>query len=232
MRVSTGSLVVVLASAAPAQAASIYTINGVLTGVIVRGDGDASLPMEYGLREGANFSLQMSFNQTDASNFFSTQDFVISFDGISTTPQNFGKGIDKPLFASAYISAFGFGPYLGFDKKIVGGSFESHRRVLYMRDTIPGFSLRGVELTQELFSTFLPSTGKVGFIDHLFYANGGGLAPSLDVSADLILSSVTLSGTPLKFSVPEPATWASMVAGFGLLGGSLRRRRAGRAAAA
>jgi hypothetical protein len=32
-------------------------------------------------------------------------------------------------------------------------------------------------------------------------------------------------GTPSVDAVPEPATWAMMIGGFGLVGGALRRRR-------
>lgn len=36
---------------------------------------------------------------------------------------------------------------------------------------------------------------------------------------------VSLSISPLAAAVPEPATWAMMILGFGLVGGALRRRR-------
>jgi len=39
--------------------------------------------------------------------------------------------------------------------------------------------------------------------------------------------SITVDGTPLSFSygVPEPAEWALLITGFGLVGATLRRRR-------
>lgn len=50
-------------------------------------------------------------------------------------------------------------------------------------------------------------------------------APGAD--AGLALDDVTLTATTgVAPAVPEPATWATMVAGFGLLGGALRRRSA------
>jgi len=36
---------------------------------------------------------------------------------------------------------------------------------------------------------------------------------------------------PRGSAVPEPATWAMMIAGFGLIGAAARRRRSGMAAA-
>lgn len=45
--------------------------------------------------------------------------------------------------------------------------------------------------------------------------------------AGLALDDLTLTATTsATAAVPEPATWATMVAGFGLLGGALRRRAA------
>ena len=60
------------------------------------------------------------------------------------------------------------------------------------------------------------SLGGVG----IAYALFGGRAPSADgnsIYADNI--TFTLGG-----AVPEPATWAMMIAGFGLVGGAMRRR--------
>lgn len=41
----------------------------------------------------------------------------------------------------------------------------------------------------------------------------------------VFVSEVSFEGT-IAGAVPEPATWAMMIAGFGVVGGSLRRRRA------
>jgi hypothetical protein len=41
------------------------------------------------------------------------------------------------------------------------------------------------------------------------------------------LGSATGSGTFTITAVPEPATWALMIGGFGLIGAAARRRRAG-----
>jgi hypothetical protein len=44
----------------------------------------------------------------------------------------------------------------------------------------------------------------------------------------LLPGSGTLTIAPLATAVPEPATWAMMFAGFGLIGGALRSRQTGR----
>jgi hypothetical protein len=46
------------------------------------------------------------------------------------------------------------------------------------------------------------------------------------LSGDPISISMEKLATPSRSAVPEPATWAMMIAGFGLVGSTLRRRRA------
>ena len=48
-----------------------------------------------------------------------------------------------------------------------------------------------------------------------------GTVPVIPRSGTLVLGEVQASG-----AVPEPAAWAMMVGGFGLVGGAMRRRRA------
>lgn len=57
----------------------------------------------------------------------------------------------------------------------------------------------------------------------------GGKVPSAVLTAsvgDFLYSvgEVQFDGTPAPTAVPEPASWAMMIAGFGLIGGALRRR--------
>ena len=47
----------------------------------------------------------------------------------------------------------------------------------------------------------------------------------------IFVDNFTLGAATPVSAVPEPATWAMMIAGFGLAGSALRRRRAGRDAA-
>jgi hypothetical protein len=63
------------------------------------------------------------------------------------------------------------------------------------------------------------TVGASGTVRVLF----AGDSPATD-RASLALDNVALTG-----SVPEPASWAMMIGGFGLVGGALRRRGAGRA---
>jgi hypothetical protein len=49
--------------------------------------------------------------------------------------------------------------------------------------------------------------------------------PDGEYSIDLTPYSVFFSSLPVLSSVPEPASWAMMLGGFGLIGGALRRRK-------
>ena len=44
-------------------------------------------------------------------------------------------------------------------------------------------------------------------------------------SFGLFRATLTVSGTPTSSAAPEPASWAMMIAGFGLLGAAMRRRK-------
>ena len=96
-----------------------------------------------------------------------------------------------------------------------------------------GFTHFSFTLTEAGFFDY-PGGGPVGvtpvsFVDfQLVLANLNGLAIDADWRSGsdyTILDNVVMAG-PTPGGVPEPATWAMMISGFGLAGATLRRRRA------
>lgn len=72
--------------------------------------------------------------------------------------------------------------------------------------------------------SLLPSTGFAprDYAFNIWPRNGANPADNTQIS-DFAPDNATLA------AVPEPATWAVMILGFGLAGGAMRRRRAGEA---
>ena len=64
------------------------------------------------------------------------------------------------------------------------------------------------------FSGSFVASSSLSTLNFINTAGGG--------NAGILLDTVSVSG-----AVPEPAAWALMIAGFGLVGGAMRRRRAG-----
>lgn len=74
------------------------------------------------------------------------------------------------------------------------------------------------ELSPEVVNHFNSDRGSGKFALRAFYSGNGALW-----SGSGIVPAAFLTTTP---AVPEPATWALMIAGFGVVGLSMRRRRA------
>ncbi|GGB15248.1 hypothetical protein GCM10011380_00850 [Sphingomonas metalli] len=83
----------------------------------------------------------------------------------------------------------------------------------YIRDTVTYDVAAGG--AQRLFQFSLPGTRAGGTDIQVLFSTTG--------SVPISFSNVSSRNTPL---VPEPSTWALMLAGFGLTGYALRRRRA------
>lgn len=67
-------------------------------------------------------------------------------------------------------------------------------------------------------------TSKVGTFDQMFSFNFEDYVPG-GIGTRPYQLNLRAIGTVLAPSVPEPSTWAMMIAGFGLVGGAIRRRK-------
>lgn len=157
-----------------------------------------------------------------------------------------GAGIGLAGGANATVLSFDSG-------NIISGSFgNSHIPLGDFTDTldftIPGPGSVSISLTSNTpnvggpsdLDFSLVSLSGPGGVQNFSITNNGGVTGTVD-TADLVTMldygsyQLTISGyshgdsqyggnTAWDSSVPEPASWAMMVAGFGLVGGTLRRR--------
>lgn len=77
------------------------------------------------------------------------------------------------------------------------------------------------------FGEYATVTNSPG-VNYLYsaYAGGPGFArPTNSFGTDNLLSANFLTGPLPSSAVPEPASWAMMIGGFGMIGGALRGRR-------
>ena len=110
------------------------------------------------------------------------------------------------------VSAFG-GMFFGSN---VGGQFQSGSVVLTATDASGTVSRTITNATTSSFLGFV-STGQ------LLSATLTAIQPT---SGPLWSTANNLTlGTAAVAAVPEPASWAMMIGGFGIVGGSLRRKR-------
>jgi hypothetical protein len=134
-----------------------------------------------------------------------------------TTSSNFGSfGISiSHCVAFPPIPPFSFtGGVFGFG--FAGGSLTGS----YSGDVTPTANPAVVNNITNYLVT--GGTGKFAGASGIFTATG-----TLELASGLNINTQAISGTINAPAVPEPATWAMLIAGFGLVGGMQRRRRDG-----
>ncbi|HEX7946054.1 MAG TPA: PEPxxWA-CTERM sorting domain-containing protein, partial [Phenylobacterium sp.] len=124
-------------------------------------------------------------------------------DGDPMTPNLTGIGSQSPL-PSFYIDPLNVGPPIWLNA-LLGAFVDSSGKVIGT----------AFATGNDAYNVLAP-TGAVALLlgvnDDLFSDNNGALR-------------VSVTGSSVTGGVPEPATWAMMIAGFGLAGATLRRRR-------
>ena len=184
-----------MALAVPASAATLYTVAG--TGQIAI-PGSYSFSANAGAGAGTlNFYLD-GYGSVDGDNTYRDV-FTLSFNGtdiLSLTESMGGGGANV-----VYLNTNG--------ASITGGAF--------------GGTFDGGQLQISLPVTLLNGANTFGFSYSAPGPDNLGGQPLSDEAWGL--SKLTLSGNPMGRSVPEPATWAMMLAGFGLMGAAMRRKQ-------
>lgn len=148
----------------------------------------------------------VTFNTTLAG------DRLMTNDGLFQKVIYLGTGLGGSVTISSTLNAIGL--YLGsadgariFGYTVNGttGTFTA------LSSTNNGGKFIGFADTSPISVTFNTSSGReLDIVSYVTTANPADIPPAI---------------TPPTAAVPEPATWAMVIAGFGLIGGVMRRRR-------
>jgi len=101
-----------------------------------------------------------------------------------------------------------------FDFSFAGGSLTGS----YSGDVTP--TANPAVVNNDTSYLITGGTGKFAGASGAFTATG-----TLELASGLNINTQSLSGTITAPNIPEPATWAMLIAGFGLVGAAARRRR-------
>lgn len=150
------------------------------------------------------------FHVGDIPNFYLTS-------GTPTSPSitaNFGNGYDSAVnFDDSYLFTI---PQNGTGSGSISTSFSSAANML----TITGLWINDVEFT-------VPSNGSGQYLAVSDIPILSGVLNTIRVKGTTSSLGGTYSGTATfsAAAVPEAATWAMMLCGFGLMGATMRRQR-------
>lgn len=98
-------------------------------------------------------------------------------------------------------------------------------------------TISDLDLTRELVGQNGFGVDKFGPTDFNLFASVGSVAPSASFGNNQLATNggfgdgaslKSLRLAPVAAAVPEPATWMSMILGFGLVGAAMRRRATGK----
>ncbi len=227
MMMRGAALVLALVVSAEAQASIVnFTIEGRLTGVqydyvggvVTDGPGGpASTALLAAVPLGSSYSLTYSYDTNAAATYTYPNGAYFTNLPIAGSFTLGGTSFSLPT-TNVFVGSNGFGV-----RYSVAGNFP-----LPSTDQLAGF--RGIDFS---FDVSRPTPG-------------GGLGTTLPASVELadfpnqyarvrfvndaygetgIFFSITSISSSTAGAVPEPATWAMMIGGFGMVGGAMRRRR-------
>jgi hypothetical protein len=237
-RLSLFGVAVGLAATAASAATTVGTQTGAAGNCYPFGcnsvsDGETSDIDYYQVYSASAFSSPITF---DTLTFY---DSGLNFSAFFNTPPS-----PELLDGAYHISFSTTSAPLGSSYPIsdLANTQDFYLGELYDSPAYSGFSISGASYTYDPSQGNLvmhvvasdqaptPNNGDNGFLAE--DTSGTTLSRAYDetgsgVHADGDGLVTTFSVGPITGAVPEPASWAMMLAGFGLLGGAMRRRRTG-----
>jgi hypothetical protein len=212
------ALAAVLAAPASAGVVNLGFASGDLNGWTVAGTGTVSA-----VQDALDFS-QNSYARTEPGRVGE------SFAQLIAGPDDLYTTLSRQFTVSGSGTLSFEAAFLAFDTS----DFNDDGFVRITNDDNPGqffnlFHLSNTDVGDNASSGWTPFTQALAAGHYTITAgvenvgdDPANFSPGFD--GQLLLDNVTLSDTG---GVPEPASWALMIAGFGLVGGALRRRRSG-----
>jgi hypothetical protein len=217
-----------IGAAGQASAAVVFGTGslGGLTQVHSTGS-QASAPTVYGALQGGGpqVSIHSATNNLSVNGggyaqfdgpFTTAEFFFTSFDG-GFTAANFGLTAPKVNGANgvpAYLDVFAY-------------DLDGNALPVMISDGLGGYvALNKYSLSNNL-NTLNISTTSGEILSRLAFAaySTTGVTPTPRELGDIRHIDLNAVAAPITSAVPEPATWAMMIAGFGLMGAMLRRGR-------
>ena len=141
----------------------------------------------------------------------------LSLAGTSTLPANV-KAVNKSLYLDIQAALGGLDPVEKLEGLTFGKAFADGSLSLFIA------SDNDFSVTQ---------TGMFGLQSDVCTTGDGGVSQQVAIGAGCTIGKLIptmvygfrVSGAEAAVAVPEPASWAMMIAGFGAVGGAMRRRR-------
>lgn len=173
------------------------------------------------------------FNNTPGSSY----DFTFRVD-TSAAGNDPGTGIIYPMqLISGQVGSFtdfsAFTPYIGFNTSGMYryANFTLRRTEVIgssNRNSFATFSLGALTTSGLIGNGVLPDGAfqyQFGTASFDIYGTNGAYRSAVDTSIDSVTQQIGRLEPPATGAVPEPESWAMLIAGFGLVGAAMRRRR-------
>ncbi len=213
MRIVLAALAVL--AAVPASAATLLTSSAGYTGPSL---DLTAFPGFYTFTAGpVSLPNGITYTSTSPGSVLGTGGYGLNDNGVMNTTRiigtNSGSDVVTLTFANP-VAAFG----AGMNYAVIGGNPVGNAPV------ISAFDAGGGLIASFNLETLAPirSGGANEFLLFRGINGNGTLIKSFTMSGGFLIAGETFTSAV----VPEPASWAMLIAGFGLTGAAMRRRRA------